>query len=217
MISLCYGMLYVDARNGRNIQLILNSVKNSGIDHIGTAPMLGQLGCKWACTSVDGPSCMGMHTVMWASQKDLKVQRMHWTRAHPHKGLQTQWSASEYLKMAAQSIKSNLPGTTLCKTVYGWAKKAQNPNGHPDACTHMQRATKDLRKPTDKQECVRIPQNGCIRPNLPPGRTLNLSPEKVQRPRKDMDALSGCMHMHSTQIDIITTAKIAEVVSIPIK
>ena len=34
-----------------------------------------------------------------------------------------------------------------------------------NTCTHAQRIVNDSKKPTDKPERVRIPENGCIKPN----------------------------------------------------
>ena len=156
-----------------------------------------------------------------ASQKGSKAQRTLWTGAHPRRGLrmsrtglQTQWGVSEYLKMAAQSQTYLIQ---LCaEPCVGEPKRLETQTDTSDACTHVQRAAKDSRKPTDKPECVRIPQNGCIKPNSP-GRSPKPSPEKAQRPREDVDALSGRMNVHSARIDMVTTAKIAEVISTPPK
>ena len=98
----------------------------------------------------------------------------------------------------------------------GEPKRLETQTDMSDAYTRVQRAENDLRKPTEKPECIRIPQNGCIKPN-PPGRSPKPSPEKAQTPGKDVDALSGRMHVHSARIDMIMTEKIAEVISTPPK
>ena len=47
----------------------------------------------------------------------------------------------------------------------GKPKRPETQTDTSDAYTRVQRAENNLRKPTEKPECIRIPRNGCIKPN----------------------------------------------------
>ena len=55
-----------------------------------------------------------------------------------------------------------------------------------NTCTHAQRIVNDSRKPTEKPQHVRIPENGCIKPNSP-GRSPESRREESHRPGNDTD------------------------------
>ena len=66
------------------------------------------------------------------------------------------------------------------------------------------------RWPKDNSECIRRSQNDCKKSHLP-AKSLKMRPEKPEKPGNQADALSGCIHTQSDQINARTTAKMPEV------
>ena len=73
-----------------------------------------------------------------------------------HKSLQTHWDVSEYLKTA---IQSQTYLVQLCAELcVGEPKGLETQTDTSDAYTRVQRAEKNLRKPTKKQNALEYPE-----------------------------------------------------------
>ena len=96
--------------------------------------------------------------------------------------------ADNLKRPAKMSAALGLPATGhRCRTAREQARMARKPNGHVEhVYTHTQRIVNDSRKLTDKLKHVRIPQNGCIKPNSP-GRSPESRREESHRPGNDTD------------------------------
>ena len=83
--------------------------------------------------------------------------------------------------MSVTSVAPNLPaGGAEPRT--GEPERLKSQSDTSDVvCTHAQSVAKESRRPTDKPECVRIPQNSCTMPNSP-GASPKPHPEEPQGP-----------------------------------
>ena len=113
---------------------------------------------------------------------------------------------------ANTSVTADLPanGAEPC---IGEPNRLENPTDTSDAWTRMQRISDDSRRPTDNLERIRRSQNGCKRSNLP-AKSLKSCPEEPRKPENCPDASSGRTHMKSCRINMKTTARMPEVISI---
>ena len=110
------------------------------------------------------------------------------------------------------SVKLDLParGAEPC---VGEPNRLECPMDTSDVCTWMQSDVDDSRRPTDDLEHIRKSRNTCKKPNLP-AKSLKTRPEEPEKPGNRADASSGRTHVQSGRIDMKTTAKMPEVISI---
>ena len=115
-------------------------------------------------------------------------------------------------KPANASVKLDLParGAEPC---VGEPNRLECPTDASDVCTCVQSDVDDSRRPTNNSERVRRSQNSCKKSSSP-AKPLKMCPEEPKKPGSRVDASSGCTHMQSGRIDMKTTAKMPEVISI---
>ena len=111
-----------------------------------------------------------------------------------------------------KSVRAHQTQSQIHLPRMGEPKRPKVQTDASNTCTHTQSVAKELRRSTNKSECISTHQNNRKKPNSP-SRSPESRIKEPQRPGNHADALGRCTHAQSGRIDAKTAVKIAENIS----